>query len=195
MTNIVMLGGNGYIGRAIIQDWLAIDQNATFYIYSRSGKNKLQHPHIKNYAVTIQDYQKLKPLLPDQIDYVIDLVGRPEKNIDNLKQINEIPAKMMLKIAGDYHVKGMGFIQGSLGPKSFVTMKKDIATMLVESGVKTAIVNPTLVYGQDRSDTLAKFVPLFKFLGLFSKNMRPVTVDEIATEMISKLCNVNEIKR
>lgn len=187
MTNIVILGGNGYIGRAIIQYWLTIDKNAAFYIYSRSGKNKLQHPNVKNYAVTIQDYQKLKPLLPDQIDYVIDLVGRPETNIGKLKQINEIPAKIMLKIAGDYHLKGMGFIQGSLGPKSFVTIKKNIAAMLIESGVKTAIVNPTLVYGHDRSDSLSKLVPLFKFLGIFFKNLKPVHVDDVATEMVSKL--------
>lgn len=189
MTNIVILGGNGYIGRAIIQYWLTIDKNAAFYIYSRSGKNKLQHPNVKNYAVTIQDYQKLKPLLPDQIDYVIDLVGRPETNIDKLKQINEIPAKIMLKIAGDYHVKGMGFIQGSLGPKNFVAIKKDIAAMLIESGVKTAIVNPTLVYSHDRSDSLSKLVPLFKFLGIFFKNLKPVHVDDVATEMVSKLRN------
>lgn len=187
MTNIVILGGNGYIGRAIISYWLTIDKNASFYIYSRSGKNKLQHPNIKNYAVTIQDYQKLKPLLPDQIDYVIDLVGRPETNTDKLKQINEIPAKIMLKIAGDYHVKGMGFIQGSLGPKNFVAIKKDIAAMLIESGVFTAIVNPTIVYGHDRSDILTKLVPIFKLLGVFYKKMNPVHVGDVAKEMVSKL--------
>lgn len=187
MTNIVILGGNGYIGRTIIQEWLKIDDDTLFFVYSRSGENKLQHPNIKNQAVDLQNYEQLKSYLPGRIDYVVDLVGRPDKNIKALTDINEIPAKIMLKIAGDYNVKGMGFIQGSLGPKSFVNIKKDIAKMLTESGVHTAIVNPTIVYGNDRSDSLAKLVPIFKFLGMFSDKFRPTHVNSVAKELINKL--------
>lgn len=60
--------------------------------------------------------------------------------------------------------------------------------MLIESGVYTAVVNSTLVYGHNRSDILAKLVPIFKFLGMFSKKMKPVHVDVFPEEMISKLC-------
>ena len=38
MTNIVMLGGNGHIGRNVTEQWLQRDPQAQFYVLSRSGK-------------------------------------------------------------------------------------------------------------------------------------------------------------
>ena len=37
---IILLGGNGYIGREVTKQWLKKDSHAEFYIISRSGKNK-----------------------------------------------------------------------------------------------------------------------------------------------------------
>ncbi|MFC4760517.1 NAD-dependent epimerase/dehydratase family protein [Fructobacillus durionis] len=187
MTNVVLLGGGGYIGRNIIETWVNRDANVDFFVYSRSEKQVLNQPNIHNYAVDVTNFSELKAMLPDHIDYIIDLVGRPEKDKEQLKTINEEPAKVMLKIAKAYHVKGMGFIQGSLGPKAFLEIKQVITDMLVNSGIPTAIVNPTLVYGNGRSDALSKLVPLFKVLGLFSSGLRPVHIDSVADEMVTKL--------
>lgn len=38
MTTIVLLGGNGYIGRNVTKNWLKKDLSAEFYVLSRSGK-------------------------------------------------------------------------------------------------------------------------------------------------------------
>lgn len=38
MTTIVLLGGNGYIGRNVTKNWLKKDSSAEFYVLSRSGK-------------------------------------------------------------------------------------------------------------------------------------------------------------
>lgn len=187
MTNVAILGGNGYIGRNIMRTWLEQDSDVYFFVYSRSGINTMHHSNIKNSAVDVTNFSELKTILPDKIDYIIDLVGRPEKDKQQLKKINEAPAKVMLRIAGAYDVKGMGFIQGRLGPKSFLEIKQDIANLLQGSGVPTAIVNPNLVFGNDRSDTLSKLVPLFKVLGMFSPNLKPVHVNQVAREMVDKL--------
>lgn len=56
--------------------------------------------------------------------------------------------------------------------------------MLEATGKKVVVVNPTLVYGDGRHDALAKIVPLLKFLGLFSKKLRPVTVGTVARELV-----------
>ena len=37
MKNIVLLGGNGYIGREVTRQWLEKDSSAEFYIISRTG--------------------------------------------------------------------------------------------------------------------------------------------------------------
>lgn len=51
--------------------------------------------------------------------------------------------------------------------------------MLQESGIPLACVEPTLVYSEGRSDSLAKMVSLLKFAGIFSKKMRPMLVTDI----------------
>ena len=78
----------------------------------------------------------------------------------------------------------IGYVGGSLGSRAFVESKTRAAQLLKATGKKVVVVNPTLVYGDGRHDTLAKMVPLLKFLGLFSKKFKPVTVDAVARELV-----------
>lgn len=128
--------------------------------------------------------------LPQEIDYIVDFIGRPEKDADLLKQINIAPAQLMKAIAEDKQVKAMGFIGGVLGPKSFTSIKKEIISMLKESSIPVKYVEPTLVYGADRNDGLSKMVPMFKFLGVFSESMKPVKVEDVASSLVKQLLTV-----
>ena len=48
MSTVVMLGGNGYLGRNVTQKWMAKDPDARFVVVSRSGKNALADARITN---------------------------------------------------------------------------------------------------------------------------------------------------
>ena len=61
--------------------------------------------------------------------------------------------------------------------------------MLQGSGIPLACVEPTLVYSEGRSDSLAKMVPLLKCAGIFSKKMRPMLVTDIAEELVGKMAS------
>ncbi|MFT8424185.1 MAG: NAD-dependent epimerase/dehydratase family protein [Liquorilactobacillus sp.] len=187
MKNIVLLGGNGYIGREVTRQWLNQDKDTQFYVISRSGKNKLADKKIQDIAINELNLDTIKKLLPAKIDYIADFIGRPEKKIQDLVKINKEPAEIMLELAKYYQVKAMGFIGGQLGPKTFVSVKKEIIELLDSSEIQVEYVNPTIVYGADRSDGLSKMIPIFKFLGIFSKNLKPVRVESIAAELIEKL--------
>ena len=187
MTNVVLLGGNGYIGRNVTETWLKEDPSAVFYVISRSGKNQLTNPRIYNFAADVSDYKAVTAILPDQVDYILDFVGRPEKDPQAFVEVNNKPAQVMLQIAKDKQVKAMGFVGGVLGPKSFVEGKRRIAKTLSASGIRTEVVEPTLVYGNGRRDILAKLVPVFKFFGLFMKNMKPILVTDVAGELFLKM--------
>ena len=187
MTNVVLLGGNGYIGRNVTETWLKEDPSAVFYVISRSGKNQLTNPRIYNFAADVSDYKAVTAILPDQVDYILNFVGRPEKDPQAFVEVNNKPAQVMLQIAKDKQVKAMGFVGGVLGPKSFVEGKRRIAKTLSASGIRTEVVEPTLVYGNGRRDILAKLVPVFKFFGLFMKNMKPILVTDVAGELVLKM--------
>ena len=187
MKNIVLLGGNGYIGRNVTEAWMAKDPSANFYVVSRSGKNAMKNTRIHNIAANVTDYQAVNQNLPDQVDYIVDFIGRPESDESTFIQANDKPADIMLQIAKEKKVKAMGFIGGILGPKKFLNGKKRIAHKLSASGIRTELVEPTVVYGNGRNDTIAKMVPFFKFFGLFKKNMRPVLVSDVAEELVRKM--------
>ena len=187
MTNVVLLGGNGYLGRNVTQKWLNEDSKAEFYVVSRSGKNQLTDSRIHNLKADVSSYEDVEKVLPEKIDYIVDFIGAPEKDPEKFKQINDIPVDVMLNIAQKYNVKKMGFIGGRLGPKNFIDGKKKIADKLKSSGIPTEVVSPTLVYGNGRKDSMTRWVPMLKFFGIFVKNLKPVDVNEVATEMVEKM--------
>ncbi|WP_335971081.1 NAD-dependent epimerase/dehydratase family protein [Fusobacterium polymorphum] len=74
MKNIVLLGGNGFIGRAFTDRWLLDDKDVTFYVLSRSGKNKINYPNIKNIPVDVTNYEKVKEVLPEKLIILLILL-------------------------------------------------------------------------------------------------------------------------
>ncbi len=186
-NTVVMLGGNGYIGRNVTAKWLEKDPTANIIAVSRSGKNSLEDDRITNVAADSSNLESVKAVIPENVDYILDFVGRPEKDPEEFKKINNAPADVMLEIAKEKNVKAMGMIGGSLGPKSFLKGKKEIIEKLEASGIRTESVAPTVVYGNGRSDTMMKMIPMMKFFGIFVKNMKPVHVDDVAAELVDKM--------
>ena len=187
MYTVVMLGGNGYLGRNVTEKWMARDPEARFVVVSRSGRNALQDKRISNVKADCSSLESVRGVLPERVDYIVDFVGRPEKDPEAFRKVNDMPADVMLQIAKEKDVKAMGMIGGVLGDKSFVEGKRRIIEKLKASGIRTEYVNPTLVYGNGRKDSMTRMVPLLKFLGLFSKRMRPVDVNDVADELVGKM--------
>lgn len=186
-TTVVIFGGNGYIGNSIIEKWLEKDEKTEFYSISCSGKGRLSKPNVHYLKGDATDLGQVEAILPEHVDYMIDCVGVYTKDKEKLEKYNLLPAKVMLEIADKKSVKGLGYVGGVMGPKEFTKSKSNVIRMLCSSKHKIAYVEPTLVYGNGRKDTLSKMVPLLKFAGVFSKKMKPVEVNDLAGELISKL--------
>lgn len=187
MTTVVLLGGNGYIGRTVTEKWLEKDKDAQFIVLSRSGKNVLKDERIENRAVDVTDLAAVQNVLPEEVDYIVNFIGAPSNDETTFANLNTKPAAVTKVIAQEKNVKAIGFIGGLLGPKKFLAAKKEIAEELSQTGIYTAVVEPTVVYGNGRSDTLAKLIPLFKLLGNFNQTMKPVHVEDVADELLNKL--------
>jgi nucleoside-diphosphate-sugar epimerase len=187
MKKIVLLGVNGYIGRKVIKQWLEKDSSTEFYVISRTENNKLIDRRIHNLSADVTDYNSVASVLPEDITCDIDFIGRLEKDSKELIKINKQPAEVMLNVAKNYNVDKMGFIGSDLGPKNFINIKSDIIKKFQSSQKRVEYVEPTVVYGGDRNDALAKMIPIFKVLGVFSKKLKPVPVEDVANELITKL--------
>lgn len=188
--NIVMLGGNGYIGRNTTAEWLKQDPEARFYVVSRSGKNALKDSRIINIQADVTSSEDIRKKLPEKVDYVVNFVGCaavPKGSSKTLTELNMEPVKALRELGEYYKVKAMGTVGGKLGSKEFVKAKKETIDYLKQSSVPVEAVEPTLVYGNGRDDSLAKMVPLLKFFGLFNKNMKPVPVTDVANELVTEM--------
>ena len=184
MTNVVLLGGNGYIGTNVVKYWHQKDPTAQFYIVSRSGKSEVSGTNVHNIRADATNFEKTDKKLPEDITYIADLIGSPEKHPGKFKKINELPAQTMLKIAEKHHVKSMGFIGASMGDKHFINGKNNIVKMLNNSGIPLAVVSPTLVFGEGHKDKTAAVLDI---IGIFSKKHKPVTVTEVASDLVNKI--------
>lgn len=191
MRNIVLLGGNGYLGRNFTKNWLDHDKDSHFYVLSRSGQNQLANPAITNIKVDVTDEQAALNAIPDNIDYIIDFVGAPSNDPQEFENLNQKPAHVMRAVAEKKNAKAMGFIGGILGPKKFTTVKKELIKYLQASSVPLAYVEPTLVYGAGRKDKMTRNVPVLKFLGNFSAKFKPVLVGDVVEELRQKLIKFN----
>lgn len=190
MANIVLLGGNGYIGRNTTKEWMKRDPEAMFFVVSRSGKNELESDHIVNIQDDLKDVEALKGKLPAQVDYIVNFVGAAAvpKGVDKtLSEINIEPAKVARELGEYYNVKAIGAIGGKLGTKDFVTAKADMLAYLREGSIPVAAVEPTLVIGAGRKDTLTRMAPLLKCIGVFYKNAKPVQVEDVVKELVDKM--------
>lgn len=185
--NIVLMGGNGYIGRAVTQEWMKRDPKAQFYTISKSGKNQLSSPRIQNLQANCYDGGAVDAVLPSQVDAIANFVGGMGG-----RDVNVPPAQVMLDLARKHDIPVMGFVGGKLGNKDFTSSKAEACELLRESGRPVAIVEPTLVYGAGRNDKLAKMVPLLKFCGIFNKNMRPVKVEDVAAQLVDGMIQVGK---
>lgn len=185
--HLVLLGGNGYIGRAFTQYWQQLDPDATFWVLSRSGHNHLTGPQIHNLAVDVTDATAAAAVVPAQFDVIVDFIGRPEKDPATSQAVNDQPALVMQHLAETHGATVMGFIGGRMGPRAFLNTKTRLIQQLATSTVPLAVVNPTLVYGGDRQDTLVKLVPFLRFAGWFKPALRPVTVTTVVAELAHQI--------
>lgn len=183
----IILGGNGLVGRELTRQWLKRDQDIEIYVVSRSGNNVISHKNVHNIKGDIQHVEQIKSQLPNQVDYVVDLIGGPEKDEQKLKALNLVPAEVTIQLADDLHAEHIGFLGASLGPKDFINIKKDIISKLKATNKKVSVVSPTIIYRGERQDTLGKLIPLFKVLGKVSKNMKPVHVTDVALALLKQL--------
>ena len=179
---VIVLGGTGYIGRVVTRKLLKANDEARVTTVSRKGENELRNPRITNVCADCSTADAILATIPHEADIIIDLVGgmdSPEQNI--------APARATAEVAKQLNIPKIGYVGGTLGSKAFVESKDEAAGILEATGRDVVVVEPTLVYGDGRHDALSKMVPILKFLGLFSKKFKPVTVDDVAEQLVSGL--------
>lgn len=186
---VVVLGGNGYIGKELVRQWLERDPSAYFLLISRNGSNPFTDERVTAASADATDPASIERALPARVDSMICLVDGMESAEQNIA-----PVKAMITVANDRNIPDLGYVGGTLGGKVFTQSKAEACSLLRKSGKHVTIVEPTLVYGAGRNDGMAKMVPLLKFFGIFAKGLRPVRVEDVASQLIDGMDGVGHAR-
>lgn len=197
MKHVILLGGSGYIGTHLMEEWLRKDSKVQFISLSRNGKpEKLlpslaNHNRIKWMAVDIFDIDSYITKLPQQVDAIVDLVGTATANSkEEFEKLNTEPVNIMVELMNRLNIHKGCYISGRMGmpfkSKPFLESKQKGENIALASGKNIGIVKPSLVYG-DRPDAVV-MVPFVQAIGLFNKDLKPIKVNQLAHQII-QICN------
>lgn len=176
MITIVLVGGNGYIGREITRQWLKRDLEAQLYITSRNDRQEIKDSRIHHIQVDVNDAYAFDKALPEKIDYIVNLTYG---SADAMKTIREAAEKHGAQAIGNF---GVDKAKVSDAFQEFAGMKEHELQILQEGNVRVANYDITIAYGADRSDDLQKAIQAGAF-----NDFPPVHVEVAARQLIDRL--------
>lgn len=174
METIVLVGGNGFIGREITRQWLKRDSEVQIYVTSRSERQEIEDSRVHHIQVDVNAAQAFEKALPEKVDYIVNLTYG---SMDAIKNIRDFAEKHGCRAIGN-----IGCNATSSGFEDFVKMKENERRYLQKGKVRVANYDVTIAYGADRNDDLAKAVQS----GIFDE-LPPVHVEVVARLLIDRL--------
>lgn len=185
MSNILLIGGTGFIGSAIARR-LAADGHVLRFATRR--RDRAKHltvlPTAEVVEADVHDPAALAMLMRDQ-DAVVSLAGILRGNFSRVHA--ELPAKIAAaaKAAGVrriVHISSLGAAADA--PSAYHRSKAAGEAALVESGLDVTILRPSVVFGQGDSflTLFASLQRCFPVLPLAcpQARMQPVWVEDVA---------------
>jgi len=193
MKKVILLGGSGYIGTHLVGRWMHADPEAEFISVSRKGKpeklpeNLADNKRIQWVSADIFEVDSYLSKLPERADAIVDFVGTAAaKDAQTFEKLNVDSAKVMVELMHRLTIPKGCYISGLIGMpatnKLFIESKRKGEAVAKTSKKDIGIVRPSLVYG-DRPGVGA-MVFFVKLMGLFKKELKPITVDRLADQII-----------
>jgi NADH dehydrogenase len=196
MKNVILLGGSGYIGTHLAEQWLLADPQVRITSLSRNGRPRkllaslTDTKRIEWVAADIFNVDAYLQQLPERADAIVDLVGTATATSnEEFERLNVAPVNVMIELMNRLSIPKGCYISGRMGmpgkSKPFLESKQKGEAVAKASGKQIGIVKPSLVYG-DRPDAVI-MVPFVKAMGLLNKELNPVRVERLAQE-IMQIC-------
>ena len=73
METVVLVGGNGYIGREITRQWLKRNSAVQIYVTSRSERQEIKDSRVHHIQIDVNDAAAFEKSLPEKVDYIVTL--------------------------------------------------------------------------------------------------------------------------
>ena len=198
--NILLIGGNGFVGKALINELrkkrIKVTYISRFQNYSIS----------KDEATWIQgDIFDIKNIvINEKYDIAIHLIGTI-KNKKLYSKLNTESVTKTIKLCLKHNINKLIYFSANGGFKQYLESKRNGEKLVVDSKLNYLIVRPGLMYGKDRFSSYFNILPIkfFSKLGItFFKNVYPLPVVKVAESLVktildntdSTIIEINDMK-
>ena len=198
--NIILIGGNGFVGKALIKELKKYKVKISYL--SRSQNHSIS----KEEATWIQGdiFNSENIVINEEYDIAIHLIGTI-KNKNLYSKLNTESVEQTIKLCKKQNINKLIYFSANGGFKQYLESKHNGEKLVVDSKLNYLIVRPGLMYGKDRLTSYFNILPikLFSKLGItFFKNVYPLPVEKVAKSVVkaildntnSTIIEINDMK-
>ncbi len=193
--NLLILGGSGFVGRAVCTKLVADGHRVTVATRVRDHARALfPLPSLTVIEADVHDAATLAKLAVGQ-DALINLVGTLNGDFERVHVALTRNALDACRAAGVRRYLHMSALGASLdGPSDYLKSRATAEALVRESGLDTTIFAPSVIFGREdsflnRFATLVRMTPPLSPFALpgASTRMQPVWVDDVARAVVAAL--------
>ena len=185
--NILLIGGNGFVGKALINE-LRKKRIKVTYI-SRSQNYSISKDEATWLQGDIFDIENI--VINEKYDIAIHLIGTI-KNKKLYSKLNTESVTQTIKLCQKQNINKLIYFSANGGFKQYLESKRNGEKLVVNSKLNYLIVRPGLMYGKDRFSSYFNILPIkfFSKLGItFFKNVYPLPVEKVAESVVKAILN------
>ena len=183
--NIILIGGNGFVGKALIKELKKYKVKISYL--SRSQNHSIS----KEEATWIQGdiFNSENIVINEEYDIAIHLIGTI-KNKNLYSKLNTESVEQTIKLCKKQNINKLIYFSANGGFKQYLESKHNGEKLVVDSKLNYLIVRPGLMYGKDRLTSYFNILPIKLFLKLgitFFKNVYPLSVEKVAKSVVKAI--------
>ena len=183
--NILLIGGNGFVGQALIKEFTENKVKVSYL--SRSQNRSITSEE----ATWIQGdiFNSENIVINEEYDIAIHLIGTI-KNKNQYSKLNTESVAQTIKLCQKHNINKLVYFSANGGFKQYLESKVAGETLVRVSKLDYLIVRPGLMYGKGRLTSYFNILPIkfFSKLGItFFKNVYPLPVENVVKSVVKNI--------
>ena len=183
--NILLIGGNGFVGKALIKEFKKYNVKISYL--SRSQNYSISKDEATWIQGDIFDIENI--VINKKYDISIHLIGTI-KNKKLYSKLNTESVTQTIKLCQKQNINKLIYFSANGGFKRYLESKHAGEVLVKDSKLDYLIVRPGLMYGKDRFSSYFNIFPikLFSKLGItFFKKVYPLPVEKVAESVVKAI--------
>ena len=183
--NILLIGGNGFVGKALIKEFKKYNVKVSYL--SRSQNYSISKDEATWIQGDIFDIENI--VINKKYDISIHLIGTI-KNKKLYSKLNTESVTQTIKLCQKQNINKLIYFSANGGFKRYLESKHAGEVLVKDSKLDYLIVRPGLMYGKDRFSSYFNIFPikLFSKLGItFFKKVYPLPVEKVAESVVKSI--------